>query len=92
MQNKHRRVCSTFAAELYNLIDITNLALIILSLFSEVTFGSMSAEQLCDAMESGKSAFPVKSVVDAKSVFDALSANPVKPPEEDHVVASFEVS
>ena len=42
----------------------------------------MSSGQLCDAMELGKSAFLVESVVDAKSVFDALSASPVKPPEE----------
>ena len=65
-----------------NLIDLTNSALIISSLFAEVTFGSMSAERLCDMMESGQSAFPVEVVADAKSVFDALAANPVKPPEE----------
>ena len=81
-RKQHRRVRSTFTAELYNMIDITNLALVIASLLTEVTFGAMSAERLCDAADAGRFAFPVEPVVDARSVFDALASSPVKPPEE----------
>ena len=82
-RTQHRRVRSTFTAELYNLIDITNLALIISSLFTEATSGAMSAERLCDAAEESRFAFLVESVVDARSVYDALASSPVKPREEE---------
>ena len=81
-RKQHRRVRSTFTAELYNMIDITNFSLVIASLLTEVTMGAMSAERLCDAADVGRFAFPVESVVDARSVFDALASSPVKPPED----------
>lgn len=76
-------VRSTFAAELMAMIDAVQcgslINLVLTELFSETTY---AATDLAKMQESGKLLLPLEVYVDAKSVYDALAADPVRVPIE----------
>ena len=66
---KHTRVCrSTYTAELHNLIDICNQALIVRSMLVELEVGPTPAAALADIVDTGIHNIGVEGIVDAKAV------------------------
>ena len=84
---KHTRVCrSTFTAELHNLIDICNQALIVRSMLVELEIGPTSPSRLAEIVDTGQHMISVEGVVDAKAVYDAVTADVVKTPDDKHLL------
>ena len=84
---KHTRVCrSTFTAELHNLIDICNQALIIRSMLVELEIGPTPPAQLAEIIDTGLHLISVEGVVDARAVYDAVTADVVKTPDDKHML------
>ena len=84
---KHTRVCrSTYTAELHNLIDICNQALIIRSMLVEIEVGPTPAAELAKIVDTGLHNIGVEGIVDAKADFDSVTADVVKTPDDKHML------
>ena len=80
---KQQRICrSTYSAELRSALDLTGLALLILGTLAEVLTGALGPIQLLDVHNSG--AYPVECelFIDARAVFDSVTAKTVKTPAD----------
>ena len=84
---KHSRVCrSTYTAELHNLIDICNQALLVRSLLVELEIGPQAPSKLAEIMDTGQHYIPIEGVVDARAVYDSITADVVKTPDDKHML------
>ena len=84
---KHSRVCrSTFTAELHNLIDICNQALLVRSMLVELEVGPKPPGQLAEIVDTGLHMISVEGIVDARAVYDAVTADVVKTPDDKHML------
>ena len=84
---KHTRVCrSTFTAELHNLIDICNQALIVRSMLVELEVGPTSPSQLAEIIDTGQHMISVEGVVDARAAYDAVTADVVRTPDDKRML------
>ena len=84
---RQRRITrSTFAAELHGLADSLEIGKIIAMAFTEIAIPNLSPAKLSHLEESGKLCFPIEAVIDAKSVFDALTVTDVKVPSEGSLI------
>jgi len=83
---KQSHVCrSTFAAELHSALDAYNQAFIIQCALTELTLGAQTATQLLERTAQGALMPPMELCVDAKSVFDAITASTVQVPADKHL-------
>ena len=85
---KHKRVNrSTFAAELNAAVDTLDIALIVQYTLEEIFCPeNATPTALQHAFETGKLHFPVELIIDAKAVFDAISAKEYNMPTEATLV------
>ena len=84
---KHSRVCrSTYTAELHNMIDICNQALIVRSMLIELEVGPTAPSKLAEFFDTGQHYIPVEGVVDARAVYDSVTADVVKTPDDKHML------
>ena len=84
---KQRRVTrSTFSAELNALSDTYEFAKLIAMTVCECISPHPYATTLTHMEENGSFSIPVECVVDARSVFDALKADDIRPPSEPPLV------
>ena len=82
---KHTRVVrSTFAAELLSLLDAVNQGNVIKIALDELHLGTRTAKQLLD--QQGQAGIPLDAGVDAKSVFDSLTADVDKTPNDKQLL------
>ena len=82
---KHTRVVrSTFAAELLSLLDGVNQGHVIKIALDELHLGTRTAKQLLE--HRGQAGIPLDASVDAKSVFDSLTADTVKTPNDKQLL------
>ena len=65
---------STFTAELYAALDTVSLASVINLALAEVLTGCRSASQMAEIQEPGSNALEADLFLDARSVFDSVSA------------------
>ena len=80
---KQQHVCrSTYAAELHSALDLTSLALLINTAITEILCGVMSASEMVITLDSGKLTIPVDLYIDARAVFDSVTAKHVKTPAD----------
>ena len=83
---RQTHVCrSTFAAELHGVLDAVNTGMLIQMVLTEVIMGCMSAEQLERRQRNGELQPPLEAVIDAKAVFDSITAKVVAPPADKHL-------
>jgi hypothetical protein len=84
---KQPHVCrSTFAAELHAALDAINQGMVIQAVLTELKVGTMSAAVLAKMQTEGKFAIDLEVCVDAKSVFDAVSADKIAMPNDKHLM------
>ena len=76
---------STFSAELLGLADAASSGLHLQSLLEEVFFGARSADALVQAQTAGTMQVPLDVAVDAMAVWQAVTAEELKPPTERHM-------
>ena len=80
---KQRRVTrSTFSAELNGFSDTLEFARLLALTMTEILNQAPSASQLTAWEEKGMLTLPIHGVIDARSVFDALAADEIRPPSE----------
>ena len=80
---KQQRVCrSTYAAELHSALDLTDLALLILGTLTEVLLGAQTPLGMLEIHNSGQYAVVCELFVDARAVFDSVTARTVKTPAD----------
>ena len=80
---KQSHICrSTYAAELHSSLDLVGLGMIISSALNEVMHGAQSALTLAEWQNSGRFAVPQELYIDARSVFDSVTSEPVKTPAD----------
>ena len=81
---KHTRVVrSTYAAELLSLIDCVNQGQVLKLCWEEVINGAQTAVQL---LKKQQFAIPLDAGVDARSVFDSVTAQTVKTPADKQLM------
>lgn len=79
----HSRVVrSTYAAELLSLLDATNQGQLIFTCLAEILNGARSAQSLIDSDR----AIPMDAWIDAKAVFDSITADHINTPDDKHLV------
>ena len=84
---RQRRVTrSTFSAELHGFADALEIGKMLAMLFTEVYTPNITPRELVRADETGALAISMDGVIDAKSVFDALSVADIRPPTEASLV------
>ena len=84
---KQRRVTrSTFSAELNALSDSVEFGRMIAQTLAEIVAFVPSAADLMRMEEQGKLPVPIVAIVDARSVFDALVQDEIRPPSEVSLV------
>ena len=82
---KHTRVVrSAFAAELLSLLDAVNQGNVIKIALDELHLGTKSAKQLLE--HQAQAGIPMDAGVDAKSVFDSLTADVVRTPNDKQLL------
>jgi hypothetical protein len=82
---KHTRVVrSTFAAELLSLLDAVNQGHVIKVAIDELHLGTRSAKQLLE--QQARAGIPLDAGVDAKSVYDSLTADVVRTPNDKQLL------
>jgi len=86
-RKQSRVVRSTFAAELYSLLDAFGHALVIDMLMTELRSGPLSAAELAKMQDLGRYALPIDVYIDAKAVYDAIAAEVTKPPVDRQMLA-----
>ena len=81
-------VRSTYAAELHTLLDAANQALVLRYCFVEILTGSTTAVQLLDVINQARNddVICVDGCIDARSVFDSVTAEIVKTPYDKHLL------
>ena len=80
---KHSRVVrSTYAAELLSLLDAVGQGNLIATAIDEVQRGAATARQLLDRQKECQRAVQHDAAVDAKAVFDGVTAEQPKTPAE----------
>jgi len=80
---KQQHVCrSTYAAELHSALDLVSLALLINTAVTEILHGVMEASQMVLALDAGKLTIPADLYIDARAVFDSVTAKYVKTPAD----------
>ena len=80
---KHTHVVrSTFAAELHSMLDAIGNALLLNLAFTEIQLGHVTIEGLAQMQEQGRLHLEVQVYTDAKSVYEAICADPIKVPTE----------
>ena len=80
---KHSRVVrSTYAAELLSLLDAVGQGNLIATAMDEVECGAGTARQLLERHAECRRSVPHDAVVDAKAVFDGVTAEQPKTPAE----------
>ena len=87
--NRQRRVVrSTFAAELNALLDATERAYHVQLLLHELLHGvtCASGRDMLQVWRQGRLLPPIATFVDARSVFDAISASDLHVPQEDSLL------
>ena len=83
VSKKQQHVCrSTYAAELHSGLDLTGLACVISAAFNEIVHGSQDALTLSAWQNSGYSALPMHLFIDARAVFDSITAEVIKTPAD----------
>ena len=83
---KQPHVCrSTFAAELHAALDALNQGIVIQAALSELAYGAQSASVLADWQERGLLEPSLEMCIDARSVFDAVTAPTVQVPSDKHL-------
>ena len=78
-------VRSTFGAESQGLADGLSTASFIAGFIDELQYGCKSAAVLQEQISTGTLQTKVDAVIDAQSVFRAITADEVKPPSEKHL-------
>ena len=79
VSKKQTRVCrSTFTAELYSALDVMSLGNLINLALTEVLTGSRTASTLADVQENGENTLQADLILDAKSVYECVSAADTK--------------
>ena len=87
---KQRRVVrSTFAAELNALLDALELGRLILFAICEIMLGPKSPQELKSLDDAGQAPLPLEAVIDAQSIFTALSKSEARTPQEDSLKISL---
>jgi len=82
---KHTRVVrSTFAAELLSLLDAVNQGNVIKIALDELHLGTRTAKQLLS--QPVQAGIPLDAGVDARSVFDSLTAEVVRTPNDKQLL------
>eukprot|EP00972_Heterocapsa_arctica_P017795 2629053-Heterocapsa_arctica.AAC.1 len=80
---KQPHVCrSTFAAELHAALDAINQGMVIQGVLTELKVGPTTAVVLEQMQTDGKFAIDLKLCIEAKSVFDAVSAEKIATPND----------
>jgi len=80
---KHTHVVrSTFAAELYALLDAVGQGISLNMTVTEIFQGALTVQELAQKQETGGLYPQLDAFIDAKAVFDGIAADPVKPPAE----------
>ena len=83
---KQPHVCrSTFAAELHASLDGLNQGLIVQTAVHEVAHGVAKPSELLDLRQQAKLRPALEACLDARSVFDAVTASTVKVPADKHL-------
>jgi len=83
LSKKQQHVCrSTYAAELHSSLDLVGMGMIVSSAFNEIMFGRQPALVLARWQDEGKFAIPMELYIDARSVFDGVTSDPVKTPAD----------
>ena len=67
------------------MLDGINQGLIVQAALHEIEHGAMSASDLLGVMMRGELSPPLQIILDARSVFDAIAANPVSTPADRHL-------
>jgi len=87
ISRKHVHVTrSTYAAELHTLLDAINQGLLLNLCFTEIHWGAVPATELLSWTSACKQALPMDAGVDAKSVFDSVTAETVRTPADRHLL------
>ena len=82
---KHTRVVrSTFAAELLSLLDAVNQGNVIKIALDELHLGTRTAKQLLE--QQSQAGIPLDAGVDARSVFDSLTADVIRTPNDKQLL------
>ena len=83
---KHSRVVrSTYAAELLSVLDAVGQGQILAACFDEVACGAMTAAELLKRRADHAGVLKQDAVLDARGVFDSVTADPIKPPTDRHL-------
>ena len=83
---KHTHVVrSTFAAELHALLDAVGQAMLINLVITEMFGPGDSPHHLAQLQDNGKLWPALEAFIDARAVFDALAAEPVRIPTEKNL-------
>ena len=83
---KEPHVCrSTFAAELHAALDGLNQGMLIQTAIHEMLHGARSASELLKLRETGGIRPVLELCIDARAVFDAVTAGAVKVPADKHL-------
>jgi hypothetical protein len=72
----------TFGAELNNAVEATEFGILLQGFMMEVKFGCMSAQELRDRLVAGCREIPLHTIIDAHSVFTAVTAEEIQCPSE----------
>eukprot|EP00972_Heterocapsa_arctica_P075235 11099634-Heterocapsa_arctica.AAC.1 len=84
---KQPHVCrSTFAAELHAALDAIDQGMVIQGVLAELKVGPTTATVLAQMQTNGKFAVDLELCIDAKSVFDAVSAEKMATPNGKHLM------
>ena len=73
---------STYAAEIHSALDLLGLGMLIQGTVTEMLTGTLSANQLLDVHNGAGHAIPLHLFIDARSVFDSVTAKNVKTPAD----------
>ena len=80
---KQNHVCrSTYAAELHSSLDLLGLALLMNQTVTEVLLGPMTPPELLECYNNGEAALKIDLYIDAKAVFDSVTARTVRTPAD----------
>ena len=77
-------VRSTYAAELLSLLDAANQGQLLQLCLHEIVRGASSAKELLD--EPNARVIPMDLGVDAKAVYDSITARHLKTPDDKHLI------
>ena len=83
---KHSRVVwSTYAAELLSILDAVGQDQVLVACFDKVACIAMAAAEILDLRADRAGVLKHGAVVDARGVFDSVTADQIKPPSDRHL-------